>query len=570
MRKSLFALAVFAAAVGVYLNSLPGAFISDDRPIVLENPLVRKPISISEILASSYWPKSNQLQNAQARGGLYRPLTILSFALNRRIIGSGPFGFHLVNVILHGVVSVLLFFVMNLLGCSLEASVVGALAFAVLPVHTEAVSWIVGRAEILGAVFLLAAWLLLHNSNHWAKTVAGLGCYALALLSKESAAPLPVALVLGELFQRRGTVKSLVERRLTIWVSAFGVLVMYLAWRRAVLGSAFSVGAPYFRTQSPLVVCLTMARFFLRGWMGPMITGLGLCADYSRPSFQNAATNDPGAWMILLSIIFILVWAIHDFRARRAAWAFSALVFICFAAPLSNLLVPMEIIGAERIMYIPSIGICLLISSVWDSLRRRPSFGSWPKVLVLGCLLWWSAWTIARNRIWRSEADFFAAAAECAPASPRSLSGLGTATDQAGRHVEARGLYRKALENDPDFTQAAYNMGKSYYEEGDLRNAKFWFQYLEKRSRADKDTLCFLGLISEHDGHYREALAYYARALERDPAALDPRLDAGLLLYRTGRVGEAVKQLQEYLRNGPPAEDAHNIETFLEQIKTQK
>ncbi|MBI5882959.1 MAG: tetratricopeptide repeat protein [Elusimicrobia bacterium] len=560
-------LAVAAAACGVFFNSLGGGFVQDDRPIIAENPLVRGPLSLAGIFGSSYWQRGEPSRTtSRPPGGEYRPFSILSYALNQRISGWDPFWFHLVNIGLHAAACLLLFLVSQMLGFPAGASFLGALAFAVLPVHVEAVSSIVGRAEVLGTVFVLTAWLVLHEEGRWPRIAAGIVFYGLALLSKESAAPFPAVLVLGEAYRCRGRWKGLVQRRLLPWLSVFGALALYLAWRKAILGSALHVAGPYFPTQSTPVVWLTMAKFLFRGWLWPMASGLGLCAEHGRPAFPDAGVSDPAAWLSLALAGGVAAWAFRSFLRGRASWAFSALVFFCLAAPLSNLLVPMGIIGAERIEYLPSIGFCLLLSCLWGAAARRSS-PSWSKALAAGCLIWWACLTVEHNRAWRDDASFYTSAASCAPGHPRVLSGLGMVADLAGRRAEARDLYRQALAIDPDLAGAAYNMGKSLYDDGDWRGAKAWFHGLESRSRADKDTLCFLGLIAEREGRSREALAYYGRALERDPAYPDARRNLGLLLYRMGDARNAAGQLREYLRVSGPSKDTRDVSAFLEGLE---
>ncbi|HVE12348.1 MAG TPA: glycosyltransferase family 39 protein, partial [Elusimicrobiota bacterium] len=360
---------LFAAAALPFLNGLRGAFVYDDIPIIAQSPLVRGRAPLSAFFASSYWRHAAQA-GVSARGGLYRPLTILSYALTWRLGTGAPWAFHAGNILLHALTTLVLFSLLKRLGSSRGASALGAAAFAVLPVHVEAVSWCVGRAELLAAFLMLAAWRLLHREERRGRLAAGLACYALALLSKESAAPLPAALILGELLGS-GAPRELVRRRLPVWLAAFGVLLGYLSWRASVLGSALVVGAPYFGGRSRLVVLLTMAKFFVRGWLLPMATGLGLSPDYSRPDFPDAAPTDALAWACAAAAAALLALALRSFWRKRSPWAFAVLVFAALAAPLSNLLVPMEILGADRILYIPSLAFGALLAAGWDRLRSR-------------------------------------------------------------------------------------------------------------------------------------------------------------------------------------------------------
>src|SRR5512139_4117850 len=144
-------LAIALLALGAYANSFPGAFIADDVAIVRDNPLVNDP-SLSRIFAADYWGEG-------AGSGLHRPLTILSYAVNRQLLGPGPAGVRAVNVLLHAAVSVLVAAVASAAGFGSSIGWVAAALFAVHPLHTEVVDIVTGRAELLSALFVLLALL---------------------------------------------------------------------------------------------------------------------------------------------------------------------------------------------------------------------------------------------------------------------------------------------------------------------------------------------------------------------------------------------------------------------------
>jgi hypothetical protein len=166
---------LLATVALVYANTLWNQFTWDDELYITSNPQVTQ-FSWRGLLAA------NRVTN------VFRPLTFGSFAFNWALQGAHPFGFHLLNLLLHGAVTLLLYWLL----CALldevphgtTMALVAAALFAVHPIHTEAVTSIVGRPELLAAGFLLAAWLL-HLRD---LQIPALICFALALLSKESAA----------------------------------------------------------------------------------------------------------------------------------------------------------------------------------------------------------------------------------------------------------------------------------------------------------------------------------------------------------------------------------------------
>ncbi|MFN8642223.1 MAG: hypothetical protein U0802_11400, partial [Candidatus Binatia bacterium] len=179
-RLACAALVVAALAVAPYLNSLSNGFAFDDPDVVRDNPMVTLDPPAA-LFTTVYHP-----------GALYRPLTMLTYVANHRL-GHGAMGFHAANVALHALVALAVFRLVHLLlGSLLAATVAGAL-FAVHPVHTEAVSNVVGRAELLAALLVLATLLATRRAlasrggAAWAWRILAWLAFAAGLLAKESA-----------------------------------------------------------------------------------------------------------------------------------------------------------------------------------------------------------------------------------------------------------------------------------------------------------------------------------------------------------------------------------------------
>src|SRR5438128_1091871 len=167
-----------------YVNSLPNDFVFDDGPIVSSNPVIRT-ISPIQFLKSPYWTK-------QQYAGIYRPFVIFSLSVEYAIWKRWAPGFRLTNLALHAINATLIF--------SLFQSVVGPgivplaamIVYAVHPLHTAAVTTIVGRSELFAACFFLAAWIMFRRGHSIVASIM----FFLALLSKENALVLPAVLVL--------------------------------------------------------------------------------------------------------------------------------------------------------------------------------------------------------------------------------------------------------------------------------------------------------------------------------------------------------------------------------------
>ena len=199
MRKHLpFVIAVFVLAFLVYSNSIRNDFNFDDITIIKNNSLVRLS-NLPKLLVSNYWANTPYEKGVL----LYRPLPVATFALDRALWGDNPAGFHLTNVLINAADAALVFVLLAGLFRDRLSPVplsLCALLFAFHPVHTEAINMVVGRTELLAALFGLLTFICyLHD-----RKPAAFGFFFLALLSKESAVTIPAVIFLYEyLFKKR-------------------------------------------------------------------------------------------------------------------------------------------------------------------------------------------------------------------------------------------------------------------------------------------------------------------------------------------------------------------------------
>ncbi|HZE88435.1 MAG TPA: hypothetical protein VE404_02750, partial [Verrucomicrobiae bacterium] len=210
-RTRLAPLLVALLAVAVYAGAVRNGVVRDDYYIVAHNPLVTGERSPWLIPVSHYWAGTD------GTGDLYRPLTIASYWLNARVAGMAPWSFHLVNVLLHGLAAALVTVLALRLTASLAAASVAGALFATHPVLSEAVASIVGRADLLAAIFVLGAWRLRDRRG------ISLLLFGLGLLSKESAIVLPGFLVAEDLVRGRA------RARLREYAAHAGVAALYVA-----------------------------------------------------------------------------------------------------------------------------------------------------------------------------------------------------------------------------------------------------------------------------------------------------------------------------------------------------
>ncbi len=437
---------VALASVVVYANSLGNKFAYDDVPIVEARETAHGVGNIPELITEPYWVEVN------IPGGIYRPLTLAHFAVDWSIWNGNPLGFHLVNVVLHAAVSALVALFLFLF-FPWWAALVGGLVFAVHPVHTEAVANIVGRAEMLTALFVLTATIVYIRAGRRGRISAAAllviaACYALASFSKEIGVVLPGLLLAADLtLPSRGpaqTLKGYVRTRLPLFGVLTAVLLLVFAARWAVLGAAVeSVSHLTFALDDSFTTRLfTMARIWPR-YFELFVLPLDMSADYS------PAIVLPVEGMTALGALgFLLLFgslAVAIATYRRAPEFAMAMAWIALAIlPVSNLIISAEIVLAERTLYLPSLAVSIVVALALT--KVAPARRKW---LLAGLAVWlagFSVVTVKRNTVWYNTDTLFEDLRQKHPESVRLLYTLALDYHKRGEWELAREYFSMWIE----------------------------------------------------------------------------------------------------------------------------
>ncbi|HLD30338.1 MAG TPA: glycosyltransferase family 39 protein, partial [bacterium] len=188
-KKSLLLLLILSTVL-VYGSTLFNGFVWDDFGLILEDPLV-KTDDFSGIFSRKYY----SLQPEEERGR-FRPVRHFTFILDHWLYGENAWGYHLTNLFLHAVNVLLVYIVAGLLFKTNTAALLGALLFAVHPVHVESVAWVKNRSDLLCSIFFLVSVWSLFKLKGSKKIIAVSVSFLLAFLSKETAAVLPALLMI--------------------------------------------------------------------------------------------------------------------------------------------------------------------------------------------------------------------------------------------------------------------------------------------------------------------------------------------------------------------------------------
>jgi hypothetical protein len=538
-------LAVLLLGLFAYGNSLHGEFVFDDILQVRDNSAIRD-------LGAFLGPTGYRLY-------LNRFVGYATFALNYRLGGLGVFGYHLTNLIIHLLASLLVYRLVQLAfrtplvrESPLErnatgVSFVAAALFATHPLGTQAITYIVQRLTSLAALFYLLAvvlyltWRLADDSpgpQGWRRALLYAGVLLSSLLAartKEIAFTLPAALVLAELLffpasgLRRwlpvapvGAIALLIPAS---WIDFQGPVADVVASADRVTRLLTPVSRlDYLKTQA-VVVCE-----YLRLLVWPS----GQNLDYDFPIYTSAFhPRVLFSLAVLGSLAAFAIWLTRRttpqserppldpaFRvvAFGIGWFFVALA-------VESSLIPIVDVIYEHRVYLPSVGLFSAAATILGMLFLRVAPKNAERVTVLtglGLALLLGSLTMQRNAVWANALTLWSDAAEKSPGKARPHLLLGEALEAARRYGEAEREFRRAVEIDPEFPPGRTSLATFLQKSGNARDAEAEYRVVLRLDPGQYPAIFNLAELLWNSGRRDEAAAFYQRYLELAPPASGP------------------------------------------------
>jgi protein O-mannosyl-transferase len=456
--RSVF-LVVFLAGAA-YANSLGNGFAFDDPVVIGQNPAVVSSDVIGA-LSSPYWP------NARGGAGLYRPITTASFALDWGLWDGEPGGFHLVNVLLHVAVSLAVFFLLRRWTGPIPA-LAGASVFAVHPLHVEAVANVVGRAELLGALAVLLACLLYlrkddSEAGRALRLVGISALYGIGLGSKEMAVTLPGILALLT-FADHGLATGVrrLRRDAPLFISLTAVLGGYLLVRHSVLGTLVGeLPAPYLGDLTLVERWLAAVSTWPQ-YLRLLFFPLDLVVDYGPAVLIPSRTVDRDVLIGVVVGLSMIWWISRTWRERRTL-ALGPVWFALTLLPVANLLFPTGVLLAERTLYLPSVGLSILVAGAAEwVIEKHPGRLRLAGVAGVIALALLTTRTVTRNPTWMSTFIMLDTLSREHPESFLSLRARAGGLASVGEYAEAERYYELSLEMAPGAYSTLVEVGRFY------------------------------------------------------------------------------------------------------------
>ena len=507
---------IVLAALAVYSNTFRVPFLLDDFPSVLENPSITK-----------LWPLSGPLTPPAKHGVTVsgRPLLNLSVAFNYALSGRQVWSYHAFNLLVHVLAGLILFGLVRrtllrpvlaekFSGLALPVAFVTALLWTLHPLQTEAVTYIIQRAEsLMGLFYLLALYAFVRSVDSSRPRVwqaVSIGACGLGAGCKEVIVTAPVVIFL---LDRTFVARSFGEAwRLRRWYYA-GLLATWLPLAWFVLSTGGNRGGTFVFTPAAfvpywLIQLEAITRYLqLAVWPQPLIF------EYGLPKVGHLSAVAPQA-ILVLGLLGATVWALW----KRPVLGFLGASFFLILSPTSVVPGITQVIVEHR-MYLPLAAVLALLVGGGVLWLGRRAWVVWAAVAIL------AGWqTYRRNADYRDDLTLWGDSVAQCPASARAQGCLGIAYFNRGKLSEALRCYEESFRLDPHSSLVHYNMG-----------------------------LTFVRL-----GKIQEAAAHYAEAVRIEPSYVKARAELAVALITLKRVPEALPHLSFALKTAPDRAEIHS------------
>lgn len=531
LSRQVFHISLFSVFVAlVFLPGLGGEFVNwDDTTHVVDNVAVRT-FDVPQMFR----------QTVQK---IYIPLTTLSFAIERKFFGADPFFYHLDNLLLHIFNLVLVYVIALRLGLATRAAFAAALIFGVHPMRVESVAWVTERKDLLYAFFYLLSIYQYLNFLKRRNLRAFLGVFVfgiLSLLAKPMALSLPLILFLLDWFHRRHFSLKLVLEKVPIIVSFIPII-----WMTYML----HVRNPVKDGMDALLTWIWTFNFYIWKFIWPAV----LVPVYHIP--DPVSLSNPHYICSLVFFVF-LIFSIIRFKDNRQ-WIFAVAFYFLSIFFLLRFDHAKDInIVADRFMYLPSFGFCLLIGLWSDSTlswaESRKSFLKIPvQILLWSIVFLLGLKSIEQTRIWNNTLALWTHVIRYNPTEFLAYNDRAVAYINKEMYDFALADYGAILKFDPGNADAHFNRGLLLQRLKRYRSAINDFDKVIERYPYYEKAYNNRGKAYEAIDEEEKALADYSRTIEASPAFSEGYMNRGNFFNNHDSLQRAIQDYQKVIELDP-------------------
>ncbi|QSQ13522.1 tetratricopeptide repeat protein [Myxococcus landrumensis] len=559
--SSIRSLLIFITALGVYAGTLRNGLVYDDNQLVVDNPWLRSLDGLGDAFVKPLFAFEDspieQAERSHAEA-YFRPFAHVLLFAGRTLFGTTAWPYHLLLMLLHAVASVGVGWLLrtclrrpdgSLTAEAEWAALAGALLFAVHPVHTEAVAWVSGCMDVSATLLvLLGVRLMVAGPASWGRGGGAALLWFSGLMFKEVAIVFPVVLWATD---RAAGVRP-ASPGLRGWALRYAPLGLgllgYAAFRLNAVGASLPVPGGEARAGMYPVHTLALAGKLMGKlfWPHPLVSTVPLRV---LPEPAQVAVG----LVLLVGLLVVLWWG-----RRETSAAFAGAVWLL--APLLPIFL-LQFRGvesyAERFLYLPSVGFCLLVAvGLSWVLERWREHARALRLFVGGLVAIFAVMTLWRVPVWHDDISLWEDSVASVPEQPLLRAYLGASYLKARRAEDAL----------PQLEIAARAFPRNYKIQSDLAVAFALLGRFDESILQLERTLQLrpsavvvvhnLGLALRRAKRLDEALMRFQEALRLAPQRVESHLEVGRTLLQMGRPAEAVAPFEEALRLRPELEPA--------------
>ncbi len=617
----------------LYFNTLEHDYSVDDLIVITDNMYTQQGVKgIKDILTHDTFLGFFKIEKNLVAGGRYRPLSLVTFALEKEYFGDDPHTSHFINVLLYALCGIFIYLLLKQLLNSADEKflklqllpLITTLLFIAHPIHTEAVSNIKGRDEIMSMLLCcMGSWLMLQymdTGKPISKMILAFVCFFLGMLSKENAVTFFLVMPLMWWLFRKTEMKSFVHLMIPLAAATVIFLVLRQSFTHTSINKEVNeiMNNPFFGmtvSQEFATIIFTFGKYL---WL--MLVPIKLTSDYYPFEITAQSFSSIYVMITLLITISAIVIAVIQYK-KQPIISFSILFFGLTFSVVSNLVFPVGTFMSERFLFMPSLGFCLLLGYgiihfsdfLWRKENRISNnpfhLAQFSLAFFSILMLTYSGRTIARNPAWKDNFTLFMTDIHNSPNSAKMNNAAGgeliaqsdkdtNPLEKKKKTEQAKIYLKKALALYPKYSNAYLLLGNAYlkgdkdyptafhyYKEGMVmypgytlayNNMKLlmgnWKDYPAQRdsilvylksSPNDPVPYYFLGSLMENLNKPDSALMEYRKALKLVPGFAEALLQTGMIYGKYfNKLDSSVFYLEKSIKANPNiAESYENLGT---------
>ncbi len=561
-------------AVGINFNTLFNEYALDDQVVLTGNQLVQKGLRGIPQLCTTDFFYGFTGEGSGLSGGRYRPVALIIFAIEHQFFGDNTFISHSINILLFLLVIILLYKLLQkhiFKEYQPYLAFITCLLFVVHPIHTEVIANVKSRDELIVFLLLLTSSFALIKHNEESKIghlIAGLSCFFLALLTRESAVPFILIFPLVAYFFFNQSIK----KSILISIPLIIVFAIYMILRISIVGFSYSnkgdiLDVPFLYASATEAFATKM--FILLKYICLLIFPHPLSSDYSYnqiPYIRLASIQFVFPFLVIFGLTLFAFFKLK----KRSIFSFCILYFLMTIFLFSNFVMDIGAPLAERLLFQPSLAICILFATGFLYLNKNYKKTSTTFLVIL--VISFSAKTIIRNRVWKNDETLFFTDVNNAPNSLKTnihaakfyiLKAKSESNAELKNEYFRKAVFydERALKIDANNRYIYLGLGAAYFGLNNyLKAADMWLQsyQMDPSHEDEKNRLNELSnfLLNEgtkifQNGNTKSAISYYKKAIELNTNNVEAWYFLGGVYFNLNDTKNGIQAWQYVLKLDP-------------------